>query len=74
MVTSVCVPVCIIFVCAYIYIGMNVLSVPSVLLCVCLCVCARARQSARGVVRESDADSGVTLGLPVFLLSMKGMT
>lgn len=34
----------------------------------------RVRARARGVVRESDADSGVTLGLPVFLLSMKGMT
>ena len=37
-------------------------------------VCSHACARARGVVRESDADSGVTLGLPVFLLSMKGMT
>lgn len=36
----------------------------------CMCACERGR----GVVRESDADSRVTLGLPVFLLSMKGMT
>lgn len=35
-----------------------------------MCVCAGVRE----VIRESDADSGVTLGLPVFLLSMKGMT
>ncbi len=37
-------------------------------------VCTHACERARGVVRESDADGGVTLGLLVFLLSMKGMT
>lgn len=47
--------------------------------CVCIqYVCAHeymcVRVRAGGVVRESDADSEVTLGLPVFLLSMKGMT
>lgn len=40
----------------------------------CVRVRAHTHARARGVVRESDADSGVTLGLPVFLLSMKGMT
>lgn len=40
----------------------------------CAYTCMRARDVASGVVRETDADSGVTLGLPVFLLSMKWMT
>lgn len=42
-----------------------------------VCECMKAHmhvRGARGVVRESDAVSGVTLGLLVFLLSMKGMT
>lgn len=41
---------------------------------VCVNACTHACERAGGVVRESDADSGVTLGLLVFLLSMKGMT
>lgn len=41
---------------------------------VCAYVRTQACERARGVVRESDAVSGVTLGLLVFLLSMKGMT
>ena len=39
-----------------------------------VCMYEFVHVSERAVVRESDADSGVTLGLPVLLLSMKGMT